>query len=119
MAKKTIALPPEVARRAAEADVIVTGRVTAIRPIAAKAAAPRSAVTGAIAGPITEHDPQWRDATVTVSAVHKGRNIPRTIRVRFPASTDVAWATTPKLRVGARGVLLLKREGDVYKPIAS
>jgi hypothetical protein len=119
MAKKPpTPLPAEVESRAGAADVIVTGRVTAVRPVAPKPTASRRG-TRAIAGlPITEHDPQWREATVSVTAVHKGRRVARSIRVRFPASTDVAWATTPKLRVGQRGVLLLRRTGGVYSPIA-
>lgn len=94
--------------RFAAADVVVSGRVGQLR-----AAAPRTQ-RGALPGPITEHDPQWREAVVEVTAVHKGRRVPRSIRVRFPASTDVAWARAPKLHAGQQGTFLLKRDAAGY-----
>jgi hypothetical protein len=37
--------------------------------------------------------------------------------VRFPASTDVAWARAPKLHAGQQGTFLLKRDGAGYTVI--
>jgi hypothetical protein len=34
--------------------------------------------------------------------------------VRFPASTDVAWARAPKLHAGQQGTFLLKRDAAGY-----
>jgi hypothetical protein len=94
--------------RLAAADVVVSGRVAEVR-----AAVPR-ATRGTIRAPITEHDPQWQEAVVQVTAVHKGRRVPRSIKVRFPASTDVAWARAPKLHAGQEGTFLLKRDAAGY-----
>ena len=90
------------------ADVVVSGRVGEVRADAPRG--PRRKVPL----PITEHDPQWREAIVEVTAVHKGRRVPRSIRVRFPASTDVAWARAPKLHAGQHGTFLLKRDAAGY-----
>jgi hypothetical protein len=101
-------------RRLAAADVVVSGRVTAIRP-AVKAARPaQSAARSAGGRRISEHDPQWCEALISVAAVHKGRRVRRVLRVRFPAGTDVAWARAPKLRLHQRGVFLLKRTGATF-----
>lgn len=97
--------------RFAAADVVVSGRVGEVRAAAVRQ--PR----GTIQLPITEHDPQWREAVVEVTAVHKGRRVPRSIRVRFPASTDVAWARAPKLHAGQQGTFLLKRDAAGYTVI--
>ncbi|HKV99013.1 MAG TPA: hypothetical protein VJN96_04275 [Vicinamibacterales bacterium] len=97
--------------RFAAADVVVSGRVGRVR-----AAAPRAPRRN-LPGPITEHDPQWQEAVVEVTAVRKGRRVPRSVRVRFPASTDVAWARAPKLHAGQQGTFLLKREGAGYTVI--
>jgi len=94
--------------RFAAADVVVSGRVGELR------ADPPSGPRGKIQLPVTEHDPQWREAVVLVTAVHKGRRVPRSIRVRFPASTDVAWARAPKLHAGQQGTFLLKRDAAGY-----
>ena len=80
--------------RFAAADVVVSGRVSEVR------AHPPRPTRGKLQLPITEHEPQWREAVVQVTAVHKGRRVPRSIRVRFSASTDVAWARAPKLHAG-------------------
>ena len=94
--------------RFADADVVVSGRVTSVADAATRA--PR----GKAPRPITEHAPLWRDAVIEVTAVHKGQRVPRSVRVRFPASTDVAWAGAPKLEAGQRGTFLLKRAGAGY-----
>ena len=91
--------------RFADADVVVSGRVTSVSDAAARA--PR----GKTQLPITEHAPLWREAVIEVTAVHKGQRVSRSVRVRFPASTDVAWAGSPKLEAGQRGTFLLKRAG--------
>jgi hypothetical protein len=69
---------------------------------------------GTLQLPITEHDAQWHEAVIEVTAVHKGRRVPRSIKVRFPASTDVAWARAPKLHAGQEGTFLLKRDAAGY-----
>ena len=99
--------------RFAAADVVVSGRVGKLRTPVPRAPHRKMQL------PITEHDPQWCEAVVEVTAVHKGRRVPRSIRVRFPASTDVAWARAPKLHAGQQGTFLLKRDGADYTVIES
>ena len=94
--------------RFAAADVVVSGRVSEVR------AHPPRPTRGKLQLPITEHEPQWREAVVQVTAVHKGRRVPRSIRVRFSASTDVAWARAPKLHAGQQGTFLLERDAATY-----
>ncbi len=81
------------------ADLVVSGRVVATRPASAAASAP-----------LTEHDPQWWDATLEVASVVKGKLEERTVTFRFPGSFDVMWARTPKAVVGAEGTWLLRRQ---------
>jgi hypothetical protein len=90
------------------ADVVVSGRVGEVR------ADPPRGPRAKIQLPITEHDPQWHEAVVQVTAVHQRRRVPRSIRVRFTASTDVAWARAPKLHAGQQGTFLLKRDAAGY-----
>ena len=59
---------------------------------------------------VSEHDPQWSEATIQVSEVIKGDLRDKTVTVIFPASRDVAWYLVPKLAAGQRGVWLLSRE---------
>ena len=98
--------------RLARADVVVSGHVSEVRPLIAPH---KPAAT--LEQPITEHDAQWHEAIVEVIAVHKGRRVPRSIRVRFPASPDVAWAQATKLHAGQHGTFLLKRDAGVYTVI--
>ena len=94
--------------RFADADVVVTGRVTSVAE-----AAPR-VPRGKAQLPITEHAPLWREALIEVTAVHKGQRVLRSVRARFPVRTDVARAGAPKLEAGQRGTFLLKRAGTGF-----
>lgn len=87
-----------------DADLVVTGRVTAVRLPAASARRP-AAVKGN--DPISEHAAAWREAVIEVHDVQKGRSRPKQLVVRFPSSTDVRWAAVPKFRPGEEGVFLL------------
>jgi hypothetical protein len=83
----------------ATTGTVVTGTVTATRlPVAAQAATP---------SPVSEHDPAWHEADVTVTGVEKGSLAQNSIVVRYPSSTDVRWYMVPKLRPGMTGVFLL------------
>jgi hypothetical protein len=102
---------PGLTAQVADADTVVTGRVTSVRVLeepAAKASAD-SASTEQFQ-PISEHSPVWHEAVIEVADVEKGRNIPKEIVVRFPSSTDVKWYDAPKFRPGQEGVFLLRKE---------
>jgi hypothetical protein len=101
--------------RVARADLVVAGRVSGIRlPEPETQARALAAAAGAATpdhGPISEHDPLWREAVIEVEDVIKGSHGPRTLVVRFPSSTDVRWHKAPKFLPGQEGVWLLnKRE---------
>jgi hypothetical protein len=71
---------------------------------AARAAAPAEP---AAVGPVSEHDPHWREAVIAVDDVHKGRGAKRDVVIRFPASTDVRWYQAPKFQPGHKGFFML------------
>jgi hypothetical protein len=99
----------ELQDRLAAADLVVSGRVTTVSLPPKEAHRPADAATsGSPERPITEHDPEWRDAVVTVAAVHKGHLQGRTLVVRFPGSTDVRWYRAPKFHPGQEGFFMLQ-----------
>jgi hypothetical protein len=81
------------------ADLVVRGRVTAVRP------APPDPARG-----VSEHDPLWQEAVIQVSSVLKGDRSLRQVVVLFPGSRDIAWVTAPRFRVGQEGVWILTRD---------
>jgi hypothetical protein len=101
----------DVQQRLATADLVVVGRVTAVRlPPSHRssrggAAPPRSKPLP----PVSEHDPEWRDAILDVERVAKGSDARKQVIVRFPASHDVRWFRSPKLSAGDEGVFILHR----------
>ncbi len=79
----------------------VTGTVTAVHAMGA--VDPRA--------PISEHSPMWAFARIEVPASHPGGS-PTAVDVRFATSDDVAWVSSPKLRVGQRGTFTLESPND-------
>ena len=101
----------ELKDRVDTADLVVSGTVSAVRlpaPAAPLTHAARAA-EAAPAGPVSEHDPKWREAVVRVANVHKGRHAEDSVTVLFPASTDVRWYKAPKFEPGQRGYFVLHR----------
>jgi hypothetical protein len=98
--------------QAQAADLIVSGRVAAIRLLEGEAEARATLSTAPTGGTrrISEHDPLWQEAVVQVDAVHKGTHPSKQVVVRFPSSTDVRWYHAPKFRAGQEGVFLLHKE---------
>ena len=84
-----------VRKRLATADVVVTGKVVAVRRL------PRP-----LSHRVSEHDPDWHEAVVNVQAVESGLPM-KQVAVLFPESRDVRWHTAPKFRVGQEGVWIL------------
>jgi hypothetical protein len=106
-------------QRVAAADAIVVGRVVNAEPVAGEQG--QAAAAGADVAPggtrVSEHDPQWWQASIAVESVAKG-TLPRppaaagagvqpTVTVTFANSMDVMWFDSPKLRVGEEGVWFL------------
>jgi hypothetical protein len=86
-------------QRLADADVVVVGTVS---NISVPEQRPR--------GPITEHNPEYREATIDVHAVEKGDPPPDRVKVVYSASDDVEWRNTPTFHVGQSGIFLLNKQ---------
>jgi hypothetical protein len=86
-------------QRLADADVVVVGTVSNISMPEQR---PR--------GPITEHDPEYREATIDVHAVEKGDPPQDQIKVVYAASDDIRWHSTPTFHVGQSGIFLLDKQ---------
>jgi hypothetical protein len=110
------AVPDPVERKRREhfdaADVVVSGKVVSVRLLSetAEEAGANAAYSDQVpGGPVSEHDPDWREAIVEVKEIHKG-NPEKQIVVRFPASTDVMWYAAPKFHPGQQGYFMLHKE---------
>jgi len=99
----------EVRSRIANADMVAVGRVTSVRPLALAAPGRKS---------ITEHDPDWQEATIKVDSGLKGIRSGKEVVVRFPASEDVAHYSAPKFTVNQEGVFFLKKDKVTGRPKA-
>lgn len=92
------------------AAMVVVGRVEQIRP---------PAYTGAPARPkrFTEHDPDWQEAIIHVDDPIKGARAGDRVVVRFPASRDVAFVSTPKFATDQQGTFLLQKDTATGSPL--
>jgi hypothetical protein len=95
--------------RIASADMIAVGRVMSIHPLAVAAPGGK---------PVTEHNPDWQEATIRVESGLKGITAGKEIVVHFPASRDVAYYGAPKFTVNQEGVFFLKKDTITGKPQA-
>jgi hypothetical protein len=108
----------EKRERFASADLVVSGKVLAVRlPDEAQSRTRGMRAAGLSQSqpikPISEHDPKWREAVVEVDDVHKGSHQKKQVVVRFPASMDVLWHRAPKFQPGQQGYFMLhKSEGE-------
>jgi hypothetical protein len=106
----------ELQRQVEAADVVVTGRVTAVRAPSEPSSAPGARRMMRAGGPttapqpqrISEHDPLWQEAVVEVTGTEKGGPA-KQIVVRFPSSRDVRWYKAPKFTPGQEGVFILRK----------
>ncbi len=81
------------------ADLVVSGKIVETRHVAPPSGRP-----------ITEHDPEWREAVLEVSSVAKGEAPKGTLSFLYPGSLDVLWMKAPKPTVGLIGTWLLHRQ---------
>ena len=92
------------------ADLIVSGRVSAVRLSPDEAKARATAMSrGRTTEPISEHAPLWQEAVIDIDEVHKGSHKKKQVVVRFPSSTDVRWHSAPKFQTGEEGVFMLHK----------
>ena len=104
----------------ADADLVVSAKVLAVRLPSDEAPAKKGAMAAMAAmaarrRPVSEHDPKWREAVLEVAGVHKGEHKKKQVVVRFPASTDVMWYKAPKFHPGQQGHFMLTKT-KVEKP---
>ena len=90
------------------ADLVVSGKVVAVR-LPGDSAPGRKRARAEAPGPISAHDPEWREAVIEVDKVHKGALKKKQVVVRFPASSDVMWLGAPKFQAGQEGYFMLHR----------
>ena len=104
------AMSQRLQEKVADADTVVTGKVTDVRSVSApsQAKGKKNALESFEA--VSEHNPIWQEAVIEVSDVEKGKGTSKQIVVRFPGSTDVRWYEAPKFETGQEGVFLLKDE---------
>jgi hypothetical protein len=88
----------ELQSRIAKSNVILSGRVSDIRPI-------NSSI-------VSEHDPDFTLAVIKVDEVIKG-NLSKEIQTLFSNSYDVSWHNAPKLRVGDYGIFFLRQKEKI------
>jgi hypothetical protein len=57
---------------------------------------------------ISEHDPNWHEATIDVAEVLKGKKGVKQVTALFPKSDDVRWYKAPKYTPDQQGIWLLQ-----------
>lgn len=87
------------------ADVIVTGRVEAIKLLPAEKLNKLRLLANGY-DLYSEHAPRWREAVIDVEKTTKGK-VGDKVLVVFPSTEDRAWAESPKFTVGQAGTWLL------------
>ncbi len=96
-AKQSIA-DEELQGRIASADVVVVGQVSSIRPVE-----PGEHLRARM----SEHEPQWGEAVVSVEAVEKGELKQDPLMFLFSTSIDVQWHKAPKFHADQEGIWIL------------
>jgi hypothetical protein len=90
----------DLARHLAAADLVAVARVARV----SEAQPP-----GKGRSPSSEHDPEWRSASLHVERTLAGDPPPGELAVLFPDSRDIHWFAVPKLKEGQEGIFLLHR----------
>jgi len=100
-----------VRKRYADADRVISGTVAAVK-LPGEAPTRRKTALAAepiVTGPISEHNPHWREALIVIDEHQKGRADKDQILIRFPSSTDVRWYKAPKFTPGQQGYFMLQK----------
>jgi hypothetical protein len=95
---KVAAYQAAVEARLNAADLVVAGEVLALHASETKGA-PR----------LSEHDPEWWEATIAVKHVIKGDARTKTVKVQYPTSQDVMWRDSPALQARQASVFILQK----------
>lgn len=86
-----------VKRRLDSAALVVAGKVTQVEP----------STKGSTH--ISEHDPDWHEATIDVDETIKGQKGTGKVTVLFPKSDDIRWHKINKYQEGQQGIFLLQQ----------
>jgi hypothetical protein len=92
----------ELTQRLAQSDLVITGTASAPKPWQTNT----TAAPGGLRR-VSEHDPDWMVATITVEKTEKGADTGPSKDIIFANSTDVAWHLSPKVKEGDHGTFLL------------
>ena len=106
-----------VEKRFETADTVVSGTVALVQlpggagpaGVLGRRSLLRAADEPVVSGPISEHNPHWREAVIAIDQKHKGGKGQKEIVIRFPASTDVRWYRAPKFTPGQQGFFMLHK----------
>jgi hypothetical protein len=97
----------------------VTGKVTNVRPLVNSKVNALNMVGDSHAGsPVSEHDPKWKEAVISVQAIEKGEPGQKEVVVVFPGSDDIMWSRAPKFRKGDAGTWILHKDQIKDKEVA-
>jgi len=86
------------------AEIVISGKVDSVRRFEPKERRP-----------ISEHDPDWRIAQVSVNQFLKGQAGSNVVLVAFPNSRDVMWADSPKFVAEEEGIWILARPKNLER----
>jgi hypothetical protein len=106
-------------KQLAEADAVVTGKVTKVRSLTESKAHALNVLTENKETHVSEHDPNWQEAIISVQAVEKGEPNQKQVVVVFPGSDDVMWANAPKYQKGDSGTWILHKNQIKDKQVAN
>lgn len=67
--------------------------------------------------PAGEHDPEWQVATVRVLSPIRRATENETVLVIFPASRDIVWFNSPKLKVGDELIFITHKPKEAELPL--
>ena len=90
----------ELRNRLDLATLCVKGRVVSVKPSAYRPTH------------LSEHDPDWQEATIEVESAEKGKLANNRVVVHFPNSNDIRWHKALKFKVGDRGIWNLHQGRD-------
>lgn len=103
MAKaRDVLLDQDIAARLNRASAVLVGTVRDVQSMATEQR-------------ISEHDPEWAVATVSVESVLKGNAAGQSAAVWFAASRDPFYARWPKLQRGQRAIFIVQRDDPRLK----
>ena len=105
----TVTTPMVRAAASSQADATLKGRIDSavLGVVGTVSKVERSAQTTTN---ISEHDPDWHEATINVDEVIKGKKGTKQVTVLFPNSDDVRWHKVDKYAVGEQGIFMLQRK---------